>query len=141
MFEKFPKIARLSRECVIMEKKRRQALERGRRWRERHPGAGAAASRKYRSRAGNTPWPAKRTTGVMVAKLKSETPCADCGGVFPACCMDFDHLPGSVKTNSVGTMVAHGHNREAVLAEIAKCDLVCANCHRIRTASRRRKAA
>jgi hypothetical protein len=50
--------------------------------------------------------------------------------------MDFDHVSGK-KENNVGTMVAHGWNRDRVLAEIAKCDLVCANCHRIRTKKRK----
>jgi hypothetical protein len=49
--------------------------------------------------------------------------------------MDFDHISGE-KKNNVGTMVAHGHSRQAVMDEIAKCDLVCANCHRIRTRNR-----
>jgi hypothetical protein len=68
---------------------------------------------------------------VIIDELKS-APCADCGGTFPPVCMDFDHL-GDKKftvsrayTRSIGT----------VLAEIAKCEVVCANCHRIRTAAR-----
>lgn len=61
-------------------------------------------------------------------------PCMDCGGSFPPVCMDFDHRPGVVKLFAIAT----GLNRsmESVKAEIAKCDLVCANCHRIRTHSR-----
>lgn len=62
-------------------------------------------------------------------------PCTDCGNRFPPVCMDWDHLPGQVKVRAVGMMLSY--SREKVLAEIAKCELVCANCHRIRTALRR----
>ncbi len=62
-------------------------------------------------------------------------PCADCGGVFPPGVMHWDHLPGSGKIADVGRL-ARNHNRRAVEEEIAKCELVCANCHALRTASR-----
>lgn len=61
-------------------------------------------------------------------------PCADCGREFPVVCMDFDHREG--KEDNVATMVAEGRPIEVVKKEIAKCDLVCACCHRIRTARR-----
>jgi hypothetical protein len=61
-------------------------------------------------------------------------PCVDCGKTFPPIAMDFDHVRG-VKFRMVSTMV--NYSWERVLIEVAKCDLVCANCHRIRTTSRR----
>lgn len=64
--------------------------------------------------------------------LKEGKPCADCGGVFPPVCMDFDHVRGE-KLCNVAKMGTYAWSR--VLEEIAKCDLVCANCHRIRHAS------
>lgn len=67
-----------------------------------------------------------------MAKIKSQ-PCADCGNSYPPVCMDFDHRDPSAKRFIIAT--SGTRNREAVLAEIAKCDLVCANCHRIRTAT------
>lgn len=77
-------------------------------------------------------WPAKRENGLRVTELKETTPCKDCGGLFPACVMDFDHIRGEKKYN-VGMMVAHGHAWESILEEINKCELVCSNCHRIRS--------
>lgn len=68
--------------------------------------------------------------------LKSQ-PCSDCGNYFEKCCMDFDHRIGSIKKYNVATMFAHHYSRELIELEIAKCDLVCANCHRIRTRDRR----
>lgn len=125
-----------SKFCYTDECQAAAALDRCRRFRERHPEAGAIASKKRRARVGNTPWPAKRANGLRVHEYKSTTPCVDCKTVYPAECMDFDHT-GDNKVNNVGTMVAHGWSWEKIEAEIAKCDLVCANCHRIRTRKRR----
>ena len=68
-----------------------------------------------------------------------QRPCADCGGTFPPGAMHWDHLPGAEKTADVGWLAAR-HARRRVLEEIAKCELVCANCHAVRTAERRRAA-
>jgi hypothetical protein len=59
-------------------------------------------------------------------------PCADCGGCFPPCAMDFDHVSGDKVDDVCGLLFDTGR-WERILAEIAKCELVCANCHRIRT--------
>ena len=59
-------------------------------------------------------------------------PCKDCEEMFPPCCMDFDHVRGE-KKYLVSQMMVKKMAKETILAEIAKCDLICANCHRIRT--------
>lgn len=64
-----------------------------------------------------------------------DVPCADCGGRFPRICMDFDHVRGE-KVESISRMIRMAFSWEAILAEIAKCEVVCSNCHRIRTAAR-----
>jgi len=48
---------------------------------------------------------------------------------------EFDHLPGSEKANNVSWLAKMGRSVEKLMAEIAKCEVVCANCHRIRTHS------
>ena len=53
------------------------------------------------------------------------------------CCMDFDHHKGDKKAHNIGSMFAHHYSRELIQTELDKCDLVCANCHRIRTRDRR----
>lgn len=63
--------------------------------------------------------------------LKS-VPCKDCGHTFDPVCMDFDHRPGEVKLFTIGNK-ASAYTPEKLLAEIAKCDVVCACCHRLRT--------
>lgn len=72
---------------------------------------------------------------AMVDALKDK-PCADCGIQYLPPAMDFDHLPGVDKLFDIAN-----HKMGAwsdVLAEIAKCEVVCSNCHRIRTWSRGR---
>jgi len=59
-------------------------------------------------------------------------PCVDCGEADPVV-LDFDHVRGK-KHLSVSTMIIQGFSWERVAAEIAKCDVRCANCHRRRTA-------
>jgi hypothetical protein len=66
-------------------------------------------------------------------KLK-EFPCVDCSGRFPPECMDFDHRPNEKKVGRVSTLVRG--TLDKLMDEIRKCDLVCANCHRIRTRKR-----
>lgn len=73
----------------------------------------------------------KRAEIKELVRATKSRPCMDCGGSFNAVCMDFDHRPGETKIFSIG----HAKNRtiEAVRLEMVKCDIVCANCHRIRT--------
>jgi hypothetical protein len=62
-----------------------------------------------------------------------DVPCLDCGNKFPPVAMDFDHVRG-IKIKDISQMMTC--NPEKILAEIAKCEVVCACCHRIRTAAR-----
>lgn len=68
-----------------------------------------------------------------IKNLKN-VPCADCGGVFHYCAMDFDHLDGETKDRNISTMRNLSWNR--IKLEISKCEVVCSNCHRIRTYNR-----
>ena len=68
----------------------------------------------------------------MVNSLK-DRPCEDCGGTFHPWQMDFDHREPETKLGNVGDMLSDKCSMEAILAEIEKCDLVCACCHRHRT--------
>jgi len=71
-----------------------------------------------------------RRRRAFVNTLKAR-PCHDCGGTFPPCCMDFDHRNPSTKKGLVSRMFRR--RMSLLLEEIQKCDVVCANCHRIRT--------
>lgn len=65
----------------------------------------------------------------FIRKIK-DRPCADCRQKFHHVSMDFDHVRGN-KVKNVAAMRLL--SRERVIEEITKCDVVCANCHRIRT--------
>jgi hypothetical protein len=71
----------------------------------------------------------KERNRIFIDELK-DRPCVDCGGIFPPCAMDFDHVADN-KERNIAAMV--GSSQRLILEEVAKCELVCANCHRVRT--------
>jgi len=68
-------------------------------------------------------------------------PGADCGGTFHPWVMEFDHREGSIKEAAVANLVSKGCTDARLLEEISKCEVVCANCHRMRTYNRFQKAS
>ncbi len=62
-----------------------------------------------------------------------EHSCLDCGETNPVV-LEFDHVRGK-KMASVSNMVKNVTTLEKLKREIAKCEVRCANCHRIRTAT------
>lgn len=74
---------------------------------------------------------------LEIQKLKESSPCADCSGFFPYYVMDFDHREDQEKIGNVSQLTRIGSG-QLVKDEIKKCDLVCSNCHRIRTFQRKR---
>jgi hypothetical protein len=79
-------------------------------------------------------WAERKARNIQIVREAKNKPCADCGVPYPFYVMDFDHRENKSFNLS---MVAKRHYSEArLLEEIAKCDVVCANCHRERTAKR-----
>jgi hypothetical protein len=68
----------------------------------------------------------------FLSNLK-DCPCADCGKRYPFYVMDFDHRIPKEKINSVAYMVTRNWSFDKIKNEALKCEIVCANCHRIRT--------
>lgn len=68
-----------------------------------------------------------------LAELKESVGCTDCG-ISNHIVLDFDHIRD--KKYNVSRMIHDGFSWKAILKEIEKCEVVCANCHRIRTHSR-----
>lgn len=70
----------------------------------------------------------------LLNEIKLESGCVDCGYDAHPAALDFDHLPDKEKLFGLGSALTR--KLSAVLAEIDKCEVVCANCHRIRTHTR-----
>jgi hypothetical protein len=51
----------------------------------------------------------------------------------------WDHLPGTIKLGAISNQI-RTWSRKLTFKELAKCELVCANCHAIRTYRRLREA-
>jgi hypothetical protein len=64
-----------------------------------------------------------------------DRPCADCGVRYPPFVMDFDHVAGQ-KIDDICGMRRRMMKWHKILAEMEKCEVVCANCHRMRTRAR-----
>lgn len=70
-----------------------------------------------------------------VKAIKESSSCTDCGISYPYYVMQFDHVTN--KEAGISRMVGDGYSIKRLDEEIAKCELVCANCHMERTQSRR----
>ena len=92
------------------------------------------ASRRELRRAQTTEL--KRPLTEWMNDLKTSQPCVDCGGWFHPVAMTFDHLPGTIKRDEVSDLVKSGCTKLA-REEVLKCDVVCVNCHALRTYMRR----
>lgn len=75
----------------------------------------------------------RQEVAAFIRSLKDQ-PCSDCGRKFPHYVMDFDHREGKSVNLSHPRVKRWG--KERILREASKCDVVCANCHRIRTYER-----
>jgi hypothetical protein len=73
---------------------------------------------------------------TLIRKAK-DVPCSDCGVRYPHWIMEFDHVSG-VKIRNVSRM--RSWPVKSILDEIAKCDVVCSNCHANRTWQRLRSS-
>lgn len=107
-----------------------------------------AGEQRHRSRScckcdGRTAWEGRESPldkgpaywkNCEIIRRAKNVPCADCGRQWPPVCMDFDHRPEHGKAHNVGELKSR--RKEILHAEIAKCDVVCACCHRLRTEKR-----
>ena len=66
----------------------------------------------------------------LIDRLKDQ-PCMDCWERYPSFVMQFDHRDPATKLFNVGSMLSE--SQERIATEVAKCDVICANCHAIRT--------
>lgn len=85
----------------------------------------------YKNRDRDRPYTAarKRQHRVWVRKQKEQRGCTECG-LTDGVCLDFHHRPEAEKWLKVSLMVTYGYRKERLEEEIAKCEVLCANCHR-----------
>lgn len=75
----------------------------------------------------------------LVVRRAKDKPCMDCGIKYPYYVMQFDHL--GEKAFNIAEAPGSAIPLPRLLREIAKCEVVCANCHMERTHQRRLRAA
>ncbi len=71
---------------------------------------------------------AKQKNRDYVLAYKLAHPCA-CGEAHPAC-LDFHHRDRTQKRDGISKAITSGWSLKRLIEEIAKCDLICSNCHR-----------
>lgn len=72
-----------------------------------------------------------QTAKEYVWDYLSNHPCVECGQDNPVV-LEFDHLED--KSKSISLLVGQGYSIKTIKKEIAKCQVLCANCHRKKTA-------
>ena len=72
----------------------------------------------------------KKRAGLRtrILAIKVERGCSECGERHPAV-LQFHHVNPEEKDGRVSHMVATNVSWDLILAEIAKCIVLCANCH------------
>jgi hypothetical protein len=71
----------------------------------------------------------RKKRAAWFAKLKCGLRCKDCGESHPAC-LDFHHRNPKEKLGNISFIVTSAWSEQRILKEIAKCDILCVNCHR-----------
>ena len=66
-----------------------------------------------------------------VRDVKAQKRCVDCG-TRDYRVLHFDHLPEYEKVISIADALRRGYSQKKIMDEMAKCEVVCANCHSIR---------
>jgi hypothetical protein len=107
------------------------------RYRDKHRDRIKAYAATYcRSEVGKSSikrWRAHRR--VWLEEYKLVRGCVDCGYRDHPAALDFDHRPDEVKGFTISEK-KEVYSQERLLVEMAKCDIRCANCHRIKTRQR-----
>ncbi len=70
--------------------------------------------------------------GQKLREYKSQFGCCDCGYNENPYALDFDHIRDT-KVSNVSTLVSMTSSWDKIVQEIEKCEIRCANCHRIKT--------
>ncbi len=104
----------------------------------------AAAAKHYRenkekivSRSSARNKKQRKKNKAFVDRVKRRFNCVDCGESNPIV-LDFDHVRGE-KKRAIADMVSNYYSIRTIKEEMRKCEIRCANCHRIKTSERKNK--
>lgn len=89
----------------------------------------------YKSKAKKAKLNQRLWNRAFVHRVKRVLGCIDCGVKNPVI-LEFDHVKGE-KINNIADMVHRPLSVDVIKEEIRKCEVRCANCHRIKTHERR----
>jgi len=136
------------------EKNREACIARNKKWFAKNPGKRQEYSRRYKdknielsrqrareysrrpeSRARNAALKKRRYDELLAVtnEIKLSRGCERCGYKEHPVALHFDHIDPLKKTECVGLLINQWPTDEEVFAEIAKCRILCANCHSIKT--------
>ena len=71
----------------------------------------------------------------FIVKTKEASPCMDCGEFYPFYVMHFDHI--YEKNGSIANLARSSVSIRRLQQEMDQCEIVCANCHAVRTHERK----
>jgi hypothetical protein len=66
---------------------------------------------------------------AFVDSQKEGKPCARCGAEYPSWAMHFHHVRGTKSFTIANCVTGNMKREDEILAEIAKCDVLCGGCH------------
>lgn len=118
------KRGRLHSQCKACYENKRRKI-----WKEHYHRYGD----EYRARAIKYNKDLKVSLRKKMLKYLSDKSCVICGMNDPRV-LEFDHINPSTKNISIARALSNAAKWDAILQEISKCQILCANCHKIKTA-------
>lgn len=89
---------------------------------------------KYREKAVSRNREIKNKLREKMLKYLSDKSCSVCG-ISDVRVLEFDHKDPSTKSFAIAAAIANTRSWDKILTEINKCQILCANCHKIKTSS------
>jgi 5-methylcytosine-specific restriction endonuclease McrA len=77
----------------------------------------------------------QKRNATIIKDEKLKRGCENCGYKKHHVALDFDHIDPTIKRRDIAKM--HTTNVKALKEEMQKCQVLCANCHRIKTYEQR----
>lgn len=111
--------------CDHIKQTKEEKLASVKKWQEANSNKVREYKQKFKQKA-------KQSARDFVESIKQSSSCS-CGENHIRC-LEFHHRNPDDKQHLISKMVASGYSIKAIQSEIAKCEIICSNCHRIRHA-------